>query len=248
MISAIQTEYKQHQGSSVTNNDILRRLRYSFEFNDNKMITLFEHTGSTVTREQVSAWLKKEEDEGYVEIKEVEFATFLNGLIIEKRGKRDGPQPEPETKLNFNIILTKLKIALNLKAEDIIEMLSETKVKISKPELSAFFRKPDHKHYRVCKSQIIRNFLMAIQTKYRKSAPPSSAPQIEQAAPAKAHSKRSNEVESAPRENREHQSNTARPNASAMYVNPKATKSQKPKSERKVLKLKPEDIWGTKDK
>jgi uncharacterized protein YehS (DUF1456 family) len=231
----------------LTNNDILRRLRYSFEFNDNKMITLFDHTGTAVTREQISSWLKKEDDEGYVEIKDVEFATFLNGLIIEKRGKREGPQPEPENKLNFNIILTKLKIALNLKAEDIIEMLNDTKVKISKPELSAFFRKPDHKHYRTCKAQIIRNFLMAIQTKYRKSAPPSAVPNIETPTYSKPEKKHASK-DFTPRDNSEHTPNTARPNASAIYVNPKAAKAKKPKSERKVLKLKPEDIWGTKDK
>lgn len=211
------------------------------------MIALFDHTGCSVTREQISSWLKKEEDEGYVEIKDVEFATFLNGLIIEKRGKREGPQPEPELSLNFNIILTKLKIALNLKAEDIIEMLNDTKVKISKPELSAFFRKPDHKHYRACKAQIIRNFLMAIQTKYRKSAPPTSVPKVEQSAPVKAQTKRAHDHQTS-RDDREHKPNTARPKASAIYVNPKATKSKKPKSDRKVLKLKPEDIWGTKDK
>ena len=211
------------------------------------MIALFDHTGTTVTREQISSWLKKEDDEGYVEIQDVEFATFLNGLIIEKRGKREGPQPEPENKLNFNIILTKLKIALNLKAEDIIEMLNDTKVKISKPELSAFFRKPDHKHYRTCKAQIIRNFLMAIQTKYRKSAPPSAVSNPETPAPSKQEKKHSGKDFSA-RNNSEHTPNTARPKASAMYVNPKAAKTKKPKSERKVLKLKPEDIWGTKDK
>lgn len=126
-------------------------------------------------------------------------------------------------------------------------MLNDTKVKISKPELSAFFRKPDHKHYRTCKAQIIRNFLMAIQTKYRKSAPPSAVPNLETPAYSKPEKKHSGKDFSA-RSNSEHTPNTARPKASAMYVNPKAAKTKRPKPERKVLKLKPEDIWGTKDK
>lgn len=230
----------------MTNNDILRRLRYSFEFNDNKMITLFENAGLAVTREQVSAWLKKEDDDAFVAISDVEFATFLNGFIVDKRGKREGPQPVPETKLNFNIILTKLKIALSLQAEDIIELLETTRVKISKAELSAFFRKPDHKHYRECKAQLIRNFLMAVQEKYRQSAAPSAMTKKNDT--AKPHSHR--QPQAKPHDNEVQKDNkprTARPNASARYVNPKASKQEKSGSERKVLKLKPEDIWGKKD-
>ena len=48
----------------MTNNDILRRLRYTFDFNDKKMIALFALADQKVTREQISNWLKKEEDPG----------------------------------------------------------------------------------------------------------------------------------------------------------------------------------------
>ena len=87
----------------------------------------------------------------------------MNGFIVEKRGKKDGPMPEPEKRLTNNIILTKLKIALNLQAEDMLEMLALTEMKISPHELSAFFRKPAHKHYRTCKDQILRNLLRGMQ-------------------------------------------------------------------------------------
>ena len=61
----------------------------------------------------------------------------------------------------------KLKIALNLKADDVLGILDLANFRISKHELSAFFRRPDHKHYRECKDQILRNFLKGIQLKYR---------------------------------------------------------------------------------
>jgi len=88
-------------------------------------------------------------------------------LINDKRGKREGAQPEPEKLLNNNIIFMKLKIALNLKAEDVLGILELAEFRISKHELSAFFRKPGHKHYRECKDQILRNFLQGMQLKYR---------------------------------------------------------------------------------
>lgn len=151
----------------MTNNDILRRLRYLFDFSDVKMIALFELTGHRVTREQISTWLKKEEDPDYVKCRDRELAIFLNGLIIEKRGKKEGPLPQPETRLNNNIIFMKLKIALNLKAEEITELMVLANFRISKHELSAFFRKPGHKHYRECQDQILRYFLNGLQLKFR---------------------------------------------------------------------------------
>jgi uncharacterized protein YehS (DUF1456 family) len=152
---------------NMTNNDILRRIRYIFDFNDEKMIAIFSLADCPVTREQISDWLKKEEDPAYQSCSDAVMARFLNGLIIEKRGKKEGEQPEPEKRLTNNIIFMKLKIALNMKTEDVFEVLELVDFKMSKHEFSAFFRKPGHKHYRECKDQVLRNFLKGLQLKYR---------------------------------------------------------------------------------
>jgi len=151
----------------MENNDIIRRIRYTFDFSDTKMVAIFGLTGHEVTREQISDRLKKDDDPAYKECRDTELAIFLNGLIIEKRGKKEGPQPEPEKRLTNNIIFKKLKIALNFTAEDVLELMSLAEFSMSKHELSAFFRKPGHKHYRECKDQILRNFLRGMQLKYR---------------------------------------------------------------------------------
>ncbi len=151
----------------VTNNDILRRIRYTFDFNDSKMIAIFGLADHQVTREQISDWLKKDDDPAYQKCSDTQLAIFLNGLINAKRGKKEGPQPEPEQSLTNNIIFRKLRIALNLKAKDILEIMDLAGLRISKHELSAFFRRPNHKHYRDCKDQILRNFLKGVQLKYR---------------------------------------------------------------------------------
>ena len=151
----------------MTNNDILRRIRYTFDFNDSKMIAIFGSADHQVTRGQISDWLKKDDDPAYQECSDTELAIFLNGLINDKRGKKEGPQHVPEQRLTNNIIFRKLKIALNLKAEDILEIMDLSNLRMSKHELSAFFRKPDHKHYRDCKDQILRKFLKGVQFKYR---------------------------------------------------------------------------------
>ena len=151
----------------MTNNDVLRRIRYTFNFDDSKMIAIFALAGLEVTRAEVSDWLKKDDDPDYKNCSDPQLATFLNGLIIEKRGKKDGPQPEPEKTLNNNIIFRKLKIALNLQADDVIAMINKADFRMSKHELSAFFRKPGHKHYRECKDQVLRYFLKGMQLEYR---------------------------------------------------------------------------------
>ena len=151
----------------MNNNDILRRIRYTFDFNDSKMIAVFGLTDHQVTREQISDWLKKDDDPAYQQCSDTQMAIFLNGLINDKRGKKEGPQPEPEQRLTNNIIFRKLKIALDLKAEDVLEIMIMAGLRISKHELSAFFRRPDHKNYRECDDQILRNFLKGLQLKYR---------------------------------------------------------------------------------
>lgn len=151
----------------MTNNDILRRLRFAFDFNDSKMMAIFAAADYEATREEISDWLKKDDDPAFQKCSDTQLAIFLNGLINDRRGKREGTQPEPEKRLNNNIIFRKLKIALDLKAEDILEILELSDVQISKHELSAFFRKEGHKHYRECKDQILRNFLQGVQVMYR---------------------------------------------------------------------------------
>ena len=127
------------------------------------MVGIFAAAEATVTTEQVIAWLTKEGEQEFVKISDTEFATFLNGFINTKRGKREGAQPIPESKLNNNIIFMKLRIALNMKAEDVIATLALVDFDLSKHELSAFSRKVDNKHYRVCNDQILRLFLTGVQ-------------------------------------------------------------------------------------
>lgn len=151
----------------MTNNDVLRRIRYTFNFDDSKMIAIFALADLEVTRAEISNWLKKDDDPDYQKCSDVTLAIFLNGLINDKRGKKDGPQPVPETSLSNNIVFRKLKIALNLQAEDVLMLLKQADFSISKHELSAFFRRPGHKHYRECKDQVLRYFLKGVQLKYR---------------------------------------------------------------------------------
>ncbi|HET8859697.1 DUF1456 family protein [Marivirga sp.] len=151
----------------MTNNDIFKRIRYIFDYSDDQMIAIFAAADYKVTRSLVTDWLKNEDHQEFKEIYDNQLATFLNGLINEKRGKKEGPQPEPEKILENNVILKKLKIALNLKTEDITEAFKLADKPVSPHEITAFLRNPKQSQYRPFLDQYLRNFLNGLQIKYR---------------------------------------------------------------------------------
>jgi uncharacterized protein YehS (DUF1456 family) len=153
----------------MTNNEILRRLRYLFDYNDVKMQAIYKLANYDLTQEQLIAWLRKENDPLLTFLTDRELSLFLNGLIIEKRGKKEGLEPEPEDPLSNNMILRKLRIALDIKTDDILELFASIDKNISKHELSSFLRNPANNSYQPFKDQYLRNFLNALQLKYRDS-------------------------------------------------------------------------------
>jgi len=151
----------------LTNNDILRRLRYAFNWRDKEVVKICALVEQTVTEETVAGWLKQDDVEGFIMLNDKTFAHFLNGFIIQQRGRRDGELPKAESRLGNNAVFQKLRIALNLRTEDIVELFDLAKFHVGKHELSAFFRKPGTKNYRECKDQILRTFLAALAEKHR---------------------------------------------------------------------------------
>jgi uncharacterized protein YehS (DUF1456 family) len=128
---------------------------------------MFRSGGLDLKREEVANFLKNEDEPFYNAIVDIDLASFLNGFIIEKRGKKEGEEPKPEKTLNNNIIFRKMRIALDLKEDDVLEILSSVGMHISPHELSAFFRKPSQSQFRPCKDQILRNFLNGLKKRYR---------------------------------------------------------------------------------
>ena len=232
----------------MNNNDVLRRLRYTFNYNDKQMIAVFASAGLQVSREQVSQWLKKDDDTDFVNCMDSQLAYFLNGFINEKRGKKEGPNSVAEKRLTNNIVLTKLKIALNLKAEELIELLETVNFRLNKPELSAFSRRTDHQHYRECKDQVLRNLLQAIDKKYHVARTSKFVKdsvdmpkKTDHKTPVHKTTYKGKDKAQNINQKEEPYVEGARPNASAIYVNPK--QSAEKKNSRSVLKLKPEDIY-----
>ena len=171
---------------TMDNNDILIRLRYAMDIKDIDMIEIFKLGGVEVTKEQIIKLLTKNENNNEEDIAEETennlrctnrmLESFLNGFIIFRRGKQEPKSGQPtrpiytlkEGKNSNNVMLKKIKIALALSSEDMLNIFDNAGVKVTKGELSAFLRNEEHKHYRICQDRYARNFLKGLTMVYRK--------------------------------------------------------------------------------
>jgi uncharacterized protein YehS (DUF1456 family) len=149
----------------MINNDILRRLSSLLGFDDEKICSVFKLNACDITTEQMVCFFKEKDDAAYIELLDVELASFLNGLIVEKRGAKEGPQAVPETVLSNNAIFNKLKIAFSLHADEVIDTLELAELSLTKYELSAFFRNINNKHYRDCSDEVLSTFIKGLKIK-----------------------------------------------------------------------------------
>ena len=152
----------------MNHNDVLRSLRYMLKFNDAKMVGIIKLSGLEVSAEALASYVKKEEEPGFVRCPDPVMAYFLDGLVIHRRGKDDSRPAQPvELPVTNNTILKKLRVAFELKEEDLHVILNSVKFPVSKPELSALFRKVGHDNYRPCGDQLLRNFLKGLTLRVR---------------------------------------------------------------------------------
>lgn len=160
----------------MNNNDILIRLRYAMDFKNAQMVDIFKLGDYDISIQDIAHVLSKpEEDSAHIICTNEMLDAFLNGFIIFKRGKQEPrpgqPQRPPlmitsDEHIN-NIVLKKLRIALTLTSDDILDILDDAGVYLSNSELSAVMRKEDHRNYKVCGDRYLRNFLKGLAMNYR---------------------------------------------------------------------------------
>jgi len=176
-------------GKAMNNNDILIRLRYALDIKDVDMVKIFKLGGIELTIEEVKKILVKstesthdddlpndEEEDESIKCSNLMLESFLNGLIILKRGKKEpisGIPEEPILSIKDNghvnnVMLKKLKIALSLTSEEMLQIFEEAGIVVTKGELSAVFRKEGQRNYKECGDRYARNFLKGLAIKYRK--------------------------------------------------------------------------------
>lgn len=152
----------------MIHNDVLRGLRYMLNISDGKLVDIIALGGLAVPIEAVRTYLKKEDEAGFVRCPDAVMGHFLDGLVVHRRGKDDTRPPQPvQLPVTNNDILKKLRVAFELREDDIRQILERVDFPVSKPELSALFRKVGHDNYRPCGDQLLRNFLKGLTLRLR---------------------------------------------------------------------------------
>lgn len=154
----------------MTYNDILRRFRYALNITDRGMLDIFRLGGQNMELTGIKDLLKKEDEHGYAVCSGKVLGAFLDGFIISKRGRQEAasvPTKRPDPQLTNNIILRKMRIAFAFKDDDMLGILRLANITLSRSELSAFFRDKEHKNFKTCGDQVLRNFMNGLAVRYR---------------------------------------------------------------------------------
>ncbi len=145
----------------MNNNDVLRRLRFALQLTDAELRRLSGLAGVDLASEDLTSWLAREGEPDFLPCPDRALEACLDGLVLHRRGPRDGPAPGP-SRFDNNMILKKLRIALELKESEMLRLLALGGMELSSSELAGLFRAHTHRHYRACGDQLLRNFLKGL--------------------------------------------------------------------------------------
>ena len=152
----------------MLNNDTLRSIRYMLDLGEVHVVEMLKLSGFEATRASVDPWLLKEDEPGFVEMPDLAMAHFLDGLILQRRGRDESQPARPvESRINNNVVLKKLRVAFELKEDDILSIMGEAGFKVTRGEINALFRQPKHSNFRLCGDQFLRNFLKGLTKRLR---------------------------------------------------------------------------------
>jgi uncharacterized protein YehS (DUF1456 family) len=145
----------------MLNNEAFRRIRYALELDDATTVKIFADGLYECDEEAVKKFSRKDSDETRVIFPDVEFAHFLNGLIVHRRGGEPATVAANES-INNNKVLKKLRIAMEMYEDEMLIVFDHGDIRLSRHKLSALFRTEGHKHFRECNDHTIRQFLKGL--------------------------------------------------------------------------------------
>lgn len=156
----------------MNNNDVLRSVRFALDISETTIAKIIKLTGFDVQKTDLINMMKKEDEPDYAYCTDEILNAFLDGLIIQRRGPMPAASSQEAAaplRMDNNVVLKKLRIAFELKEDDILEIIDSTGFSVSRPEVNALFRKPGHKNYRGCGDQLLRYFMKGLSIRLREA-------------------------------------------------------------------------------
>lgn len=151
----------------MNTNDILYKIQKALNLSLEEMMQAYKLEGYKISEEHLISLLKKRQDKAFKPCSYEELGTFLDGLVTLKRG----PSPHKDNddsviELTNNLILKKLRIALELKEPETEIIFGLGEENLSKQALKSLFRKEGHKNFKICSDTLLNAFLDGLDEFY----------------------------------------------------------------------------------
>lgn len=150
-----------------TPNDILFKIKKALGLSNEEMLKAYTLENYDMTLQHLENLLKRRQDKGFEMCTFEELGVFLDGFVTLKRGPAPQKQnADEDMALTNNLILKKLRAALQLKEFEIGIIFELVDVELSKQQLSSLFRKEDHKNFKPCSDELLESFLDGLDEFY----------------------------------------------------------------------------------
>ncbi len=151
-------------------NDIFFKLKKALSLSYEDMIKAYALAEYKMTKERLESILKRRQDKGYTEASYEELGVFLDGLILLKRGVSDKVATDDEAvPLTNNLILKKVRVAMNLKEPELVILFALADVDLTKRQISYLFRREGTKNFKACSDELLMVFLEGLDEFYQKN-------------------------------------------------------------------------------
>lgn len=148
-------------------NEILYRIQKALNLTTEEMLKAYELEAYQMEASHLESLLKRRQDKGFIPASYEELGIFLDGLVTLKRGPSPKKSHDDEAvELTNNLILKKLRIALELKEPETEIIFGLADVDLSKQQLSSLFRKEGHKNFKPCSDELLMAFLDGLDEFY----------------------------------------------------------------------------------
>ncbi|MCV6606775.1 MAG: DUF1456 family protein [Campylobacterales bacterium] len=149
----------------MTNNYIVKTVAESLQLTHKEILAIYNLEDKEITAEDVTDVLRDETEEKFILLIDEGLTLFLNGLITYKRGEPTKKfSKKRDEDLTNNLVLKKLRIAFNLKDEDMLEIFALKNIKLSSSELTPYFRKEGHRNFKKCSDSLLKSFLLGYKS------------------------------------------------------------------------------------
>ena len=151
----------------MNTNDILYKIQKALNLSQEEILEAYALESHEMSAEHLDTLLKKRQDKAFQHCSYEELGLFLDGLVTLKRGPSPKRSNEDEAvELTNNLILKKLRIALELKEPETEIIFGLGEVALTKQELKSLFRKESHKNFKACPDALLMAFLDGLDEFY----------------------------------------------------------------------------------